>query len=145
METITAETVQSVGALDITNKQIAAAVLIRSFRFEKALMQEHFNENYMESGKFPKATFAGKFQEEVGNLAQGASLTLTVTGDITIHGITKAIKFPVTLSRNSNKLQAAGTFNVKLDDFGIKIPTVVKDNISKDVAISYQFQFNLPN
>ena len=92
MEDIKADNNQVASILDISTGEIAFQVLIKSFQFEKALMQEHFNENYLESEKFPRSTFSGKITNlsEV-NFSKSGKYEATVEGDLLIHGVTKKI------------------------------------------------------
>ena len=92
IETIEATNSKATSVIDISSGKIEFAVLIKAFHFEKALMQQHFNENYMESSKFPKATFKGKI-DSVGQVDFGKDGTyeIMVSGDMTIHGICKPI------------------------------------------------------
>lgn len=136
LEKIEAENSSATSVIDIESGKMEFAVLIKAFQFEKALMQEHFNENYMESSKFPKATFKGQIQNlEAINFDADGTYKANVKGDMTIHGVTKNIDTQGTFTVKDGKIFAASTFSVLVADYEIKIPNVVKDNIAKEVAI----------
>ena len=102
-------------------------------------MQEHFNEKYMESDKFPKATFKGKligFDKSSSN-----EQTASATGEMTIHGVTEKVDIPGTISRNGNKLLMKSTFIIKLADYKIEIPQLLWQNIAEQVEVKIEFSF----
>jgi polyisoprenoid-binding protein YceI len=109
---------------------------MKSFQFEKALMQEHFNENYVESDKFPNASFAGKVLniKEV-NFGKNGIYNATIEGDLTIKGVTKKVTEKGTFEVKDGKINGKSTFNVLLADYNIKIPNTVANNISKTIQI----------
>lgn len=120
---------------DKSNGEIAALVLIKAFKFKSPLMEEHFNENYLESSKFPKSNFKGK----VLNFdASKANATYDVEGDLTIHGVTKKVKTKANFT-NSGK-SVAINFSIKPKDYNIKIPSVVKNKIAENVKILIKFE-----
>lgn len=123
--------------MDLSSGVVEFAVLVKSLNFEKALMQEHFNENYMESTKFPKAIFKGM----ISNIAEvklntSGSYVGMVKGNITIHGITKPLETTVTFKSDGVKSVAVSEFNLTVVDFNISIPSLVKDNIAKTVKVT---------
>ena len=115
---------------------------MKGFEFEKALMQEHFNENYVESDKFPKAVFKGAISN-IGsvNFAASGKYPVTVSGQLTIHGITKPVSTMGTLVLQNNEVSANAEFNILLDDYKISIPGLMKDKISKTVKISAALKY----
>ena len=120
---------------------IEFSLLIKGFQFEKALMQEHFNENYMESDKYPKATFKGVVENSSTiSLTDDKIISAKVNGMLTMHGISKQISIPVTIKIKNKEVSASTNFAVLLDDYNIKVPAVVADNISKKINI----QINIP-
>jgi hypothetical protein len=121
--------------LDKSNGEFAALALIKAFKFKVPLMEEHFNENYMESSKYPKATFKGKIVNfDASKLATSEKYDLV--GDLTIHGVTKKIKTKIILVLKDEKLYVTNNFSVKAQDFNIKIPSIVKSKVSEDVNIT---------
>ena len=137
MEKIEAHNNSATGIVDFETGKMEFAVLIKAFQFEKALMQEHFNENYMESGKFPKATFKGEItnKNEV-NFVKAGTYKVKVKGDMTIHGVTKPMEATGTLSIKEGSVALASEFEITVADYGIQIPAVVKDNIAKIVKVN---------
>jgi polyisoprenoid-binding protein YceI len=130
-------------AFDLANNNIVFKVLIKSFEFEKALMQEHFNENYMESDKFPVSTFSGSLAGfDKANISKNGSYNVIVDGKLSIHGVTKAVKEKGTIEVKNGKIIAASTFTVKLKDYNIKIPNAVFNKISEEITISVEMLFS---
>lgn len=118
------------------------AVLIKSFHFEKALMEDHFNENYMESTKYPKATFKGKITNisDVKFSANG-TYRVAVQGDLTIHGVTKPIQADGTITVSNGVIEATSKFDIAVADYNIEIPKVVRENIAKVVQIRVEMHY----
>ena len=128
--------------IDAATKKLQFAVLIKGFQFKKALMQEHFNENYMESSKYPKASFKGKIVEGDVNFTQIGEYVVKVKGQLTIHGVTKEVTVPATINMSKAGAHAVASFDVVLADYGIKIPSLVKNKVAKEVTITVDT--NLP-
>jgi polyisoprenoid-binding protein YceI len=120
------------------NNEFAALVLIKGFRFNNALMEEHFNENYVESNMYPKATFKGNI---IGNnLQESITGDYTIDGDLTFHGVTRSIKnIPLKITFNNNNITVEGAFSIKASDYEIKIPKIVKNKVSDSVKINFTF------
>ena len=136
LEKIEAVNKKVASVLDSETGAIEFAVLIKSFHFEKALMEEHFNENYLESGKYPKATFTGTIDNiSAIDLNTDGEYTAQVSGDMTIHGVTKPVSTTGKLIVSNGTIQATSTFEIAVADYEIKIPKVVKDNIAEIVEI----------
>jgi polyisoprenoid-binding protein YceI len=140
-EDIKAENNQVYAVIDAGKKNIAFAVLLKGFVFTKELMQEHFNENYVESDKYPKATFSGAYTGEV-QLGKDGVYTVSVKGNLTLHNVTRAIDEPATLEVKGGKLLGKTEFNIKPEDFQISIPSVVRDKIAKEVTVHVQIDCN---
>jgi len=123
-------------ALDFSTGNFVFKVLIQGFEFEKALMQEHFNENYMESDKFQNATFNGKISNiKDVNLAKEGVYKVVAEGDLSIHGVTNKVKVNGTLEVKGGKVIGKSTFNVAPKDYNIKIPSAVIKNISESIQV----------
>lgn len=106
-------------------------------------MEEHFNENYIESNQYPKATIKGKILNyDVTKLASGKA-SFNVEGDLMLHGVTKNIKTKMNFTTNTNQLVVTSDFTAKTRDFKIKIPNLVKSKIAEVVTIT--LRFNLEN
>lgn len=137
LEDIQAENKTVTAVLDSKSGAMQFEVLMKGFEFEKKLMQEHFNENYVESDKYPKATFKGTVANNAAvNYTKDGTYNATVKGKLTIHGVTKDVEAPGTIKVNGGKVDAASTFNIKLSDYNISIPAVVKDKISNSIKIN---------
>jgi polyisoprenoid-binding protein YceI len=136
MEKIEAVTKSANCVLDIPTGSIEMAILIKSFNFEKALMQEHFNENYMESDKFPKAMLKGTITNINDlTLMKDGKYEGKLKGVITIHGESKPVESKVSFTVNAGNILATSELKISLADFKIEIPALVKDNIGKTVDI----------
>lgn len=136
-EKISGSTAKAATIVDLAAKKIDVSMLVKTFHFDKALMEEHFNENYMESDKFPKGVFKGTFETGSGfDINKEGVAEVKVKGDLTIHGITKNITTPAKLTIKSGKIvKAECSFNISLDDYGIKIPSLVNDKVNKTVSL----------
>ena len=123
--------------LDSKSGAMQFAVQMKGFEFEKQLMEQHFNENYVESDKYPKAEFKGAISNNADiNYSKDGTYTAKIKGKLTIHGITKDVETTGTLKINGGKIDANSTFNVLISDYNIKIPAVVKDKVSNTIKIT---------
>lgn len=122
--------------LDSKSGAIQFAVQMKGFEFEKQLMEQHFNENYVESDKYPKSEFKGTItnNSEI-NYAKDGTYTAKVSGKLTIHGVTQDVTTTGTVKINGGKIDANSTFNVLISDYKISIPSIVKDKISNSIKI----------
>ena len=144
VEEIKAINKKATSILDKSTGSLEFSLLIKSFEFEKALMEEHFNENYMESDKFPKSTFKGTITniKEV-NFSKDGAYKVTVAGTLTIHGVSKQVTAPGTITIKGGKISSTSTFMILLADYNIAIPSVVKDKIAKDIKITVNCDYEL--
>lgn len=139
MEDIEAHNQQAQSIFDASSGEIAFVVPIKGFQFKKSLMQEHFNENYMESEKFPHAKFEGKlvgFQADASGTQQ-----VTAEGKLTIHGVTHPVKIPGEITMSEGQAQMRAKFPIKLEDWKIEIPKVVFYNIAEIVDVTVNFTY----
>lgn len=137
LEKIEAVNNQVNAVLDVSTGDMAFKVLIKSFNFEKALMQEHFNENYMESDKFPNSTFVGKVLNiSEMDFSKNAKYTAQVEGTLTIHGVSRPIQTTGTLEAKDGKILGKAVFIVNVKDYDIKIPSAVVKNIAENIEIT---------
>jgi len=113
--------------------EIVYIVKMRDFIFPKSLMREHFNEKYVESEKYPKSTFQGK----INGFAPSATglQNVRAVGKLSIHGVTRDIDVPGTIELSNGKLHMKSKFIVKVADYGIKIPTIIWQNIAEEVEV----------
>lgn len=115
--------------------EFAALALIKGFRFKVALMEEHFNENYMESSKFPKSTFKGKIIDFDFSKLSESPKEYVVAGTIAMHGVDKLVEAPATLSIVDNTISMKLRFTLKPEDFNIDIPKVVSSKIAEEINV----------
>jgi polyisoprenoid-binding protein YceI len=142
MEDIKGDNNQVAGVLDISTGEMVFQVLIKSFHFEKALMEEHFNENYMESDKFPKSTFRGKITNlSAVDFTKQGKYDVTVEGDLNMHDVTNKISAKGTVEVVQGGVIAVSKFNIVPEDYKITIPGVVRDNIAKTLEVSVNMKY----
>ena len=144
LEKIEAKNSSATSVLDTESGKMEFAVLIKGFQFDKSLMQDHFNENYMESSKFPKAIFKGAITnlDEV-NFKSDGEYKARVKGELTIHGVTQPIETTGTFNVKSGQIKGASMFEIAIADYKIEVPSVVKDNIAKTVSIKVELDYEL--
>lgn len=133
LEDIKAENKQVYAAIDLTKKSMAFTLLMRNFLFEKQLMQDHFNENYVESDRYPRAQFSGTFTGDVP--AKPGVYKVQVSGQLTLHGVTKPLTLAATLEVQSDKLIGKADCAIDPNDYNIKIPALVKDKIASHINV----------
>lgn len=127
--------------VDTKSGNMQFAVLIKGFSFERALMEEHFNENYLESDKYQKAEFKGELKDvDKVDFSKDGSYTLKVKGKLTMHGLSKEVETDAKLQVQGGKLKANAGFTVALADYAISIPGLVADKIAKTARISISCQ-----
>lgn len=121
--------------LNTSSGEIASLALIKGFRFKIALMEEHFNENYIESDLYPKATFRGKIENFDASKLTATSKEYTVKGKLEIHGKSKDIIIKARIKKSEDGIDIDTNFIVNTDDFGIEIPNLVSQKVSKKVTM----------
>ena len=139
IEDITAQNIKAIGIFDIGSGEIAFSIPVNEFVFAKSLMQEHFNEKYLETEKFPKSTFQGKVSGFQAG-AQGSQL-VHATGKLTIHGITKEVDIQGSAEKEKDHLTIKTKFIVVLGDYGIARPQLLWQNIAEQVEVTIEFTF----
>jgi hypothetical protein len=139
IEDIKAENVMVGSLFNATSGELVYMIKIKDFKFEKALMREHFNEKYMEIDKFPKSTFLGKL---TGFQVNGTGpQKVKAVGKLLIHGVTKDVEIPGTVEFSGGKAIMKSKFDVKLKDYNIKIPQLVWQNISEVIEVRIEFTY----
>lgn len=134
-EEIKAKNESTTVVLNPATGEIASLALIKGFRFKVALMEEHFNENYMESDTYPKATFKGKIENfDVSKLTATAQ-TYTIKGKMEMHGKSKDITITASIRKSDAGIDIDSNFTLNTDDYGIDIPSVVSKKVSKKVSV----------
>jgi hypothetical protein len=138
LENIEAINTKSTSIYDLSTGEIVFSIPIREFQFQKSLMKTHFNENYMESDKYPNATFKGKvsgFSGEAGTFSPRA------TGALTIHGKTQNVEVHGEIQKNGDHMVLKATFPVSLKDYNVKIPRLLFSNIAESVEVNIEFTY----
>jgi len=142
VEDIKGDNNQVASVLDITTGDLVFQVLVKSFHFDRALMEEHFNENYMESEKFPKSTFKGKITNLSSvDFSKPGKYDVSVDGDLNIHDVTNKISVKGTLEVVAGGINASSKFNIVPEDYKIAIPGVVRDNIAKNLEVTVTIKY----
>jgi len=125
--------------LDESTGDFVALALVKAFKFKAPLMEEHFNENYMESTQLPKSTFKGKILNFDASKLSSSKTVYDLEGYLTIHGVTKKIKTKISLSLSGDKVNAISNFTVKSEDYKIEIPSLVREKFAENIKIGINF------
>ena len=139
-ENIYAESSKGVSAIDIGSRLVYFKVSIQSFQFEKKLMQEHFNENYLESEKYPYAEFKGKIEEPFDLTAPGV-YAVHVSGKLTIHNVTRDYRVAGEIAVRGDRLSATAEFPVSIAEHKVKIPRLLVKNIAEVVLVKVRASY----
>ena len=138
-EPVEAKNNSTTAILKTQTGDIAAQLFINAFKFRVALMQEHFNENYMDSDKFPKAVFRGKIKDfNFDQLSQEKEYDLS--GTLTIRGVKKEVNTKATIKKEGEKILLSSNFTVLPKDFNIKIPSIVSKKIADKINITLNYE-----
>lgn len=140
MEDIEAFNQTSTSLLNVAKSDIVFRVPIAGFKFEKPLMEEHFNENYMDTEKYPYATFKGKLSDSL-DLSKDTIYNITATGMMNIHGVDRAETYTGVIQAKDGKATLKCDFKVALKDYKIKVPKVVFANIAEEIDVKVFFQY----
>jgi polyisoprenoid-binding protein YceI len=143
LENIFAETKEATSFFDVKTGEVVFSTSINTFQFKIKLMQEHFNENYMESGKFPKATFSGKLENiSQFDINSKTPQSFTVKGKMNIHGIDLDVITTVLLVVTApDKINGTSTFKLKPGDYQIKIPSAMGVKIAEEVNVTVKADY----
>ncbi|RZN84621.1 MAG: YceI family protein [Winogradskyella sp.] len=139
VENIKAENNQVYSIINLQEGTIAVDMLMNAFVFEKALMREHFNESYIESDIYPKATFQGKIIDFDTN-AQGTQIKM-IKGAFKMHGVSKDIEIKTKIENNNGSYTLSGVFETFVKDYNINIPPLLAGNIAKSIAVNFKFEY----
>ena len=143
LEDIAATNKSVISLLDTKTGDLQFAAFMKGFEFRKALMQEHFNADYVESSKFPKAEFKGQISNNSEiNYTTNGTYTAKVKGKLTIHGVTKDIESNGTITVKDGKLVLGSAFNVLVADYKITIEKLYRDNIAKSIKVTVDCTLN---
>ena len=137
LEDISASNNQVLSVINMQTGAIQFSLLNNAFYFPKAKMQDDFNDNYIESNKYPKSTFTGTITD-IGtiNLNNDGNYQVHINGDLMIHGVTKNITAPGTINIKSGSISGTASFKVLLTDYNIKVPTIVTNKIAKEIEVT---------
>ena len=141
LEDIKAENKQVYAVIDPGKKNIGFNLLVKGFSFNKKLMQDHFNEEYIETDKYPKARFVGTYAGDV-DVNQSGIYNVKVQGDLTLHGVTKTINVPATIEVKEGTLTGKSEFKLIPSDFNIQIPSLVREKIAKQIEVRVSIECN---
>ena len=142
LEDIKGDNNQVAAIIDISTGEMVFQALIKSFHFDRALMEEHFNENYMESDKFPKSSFKGKITNLSSvDFSKKGTYSVSVEGDLTIHDVTNKISTKGTIEVITGGINANSKFNIVPEDYKIVIPGVVRDKIDKNLEVTVSMKY----
>lgn len=145
LEDIDGANKSTTSVFDAITGQIEFALLVKGFEFKSALMMEHFNENYLESNKYPKSVFKGKIVNiDKVNFKKTGEYPVTVKGNLEMHGIIKEIETSgIFKVLTDETVTSTATFTVVLEDYKIAIPGLVKDKISKTARITVYCSYSI--
>ncbi len=138
IEDIDSENTKASSAFNLETGEVVFSVPISQFQFDKALMQEHFNEKYMESDKYPKSTFAGKLE---GFEDKDGEQNATAKGKLTIHGITQDVEIDGKFEKTGDRIKMTSSFVVALEDYDIEIPKLLWQNIAEEIDVNIAFEY----
>ncbi len=144
LENIEAHNQQVTSILDLSKNEVAITLLMKSFKFEKSLMEEHFNENYIESGKYPKAIFTGSFKSDTPlDPNKNGVYPVSIDGSLTLHGVTRPIKTTGSIEVKNGSVVAKTKFTIAIKDYNIEVPKLVVKNIAEIVEITAELPYTL--
>ncbi|MGH2667050.1 YceI family protein [Flavobacterium sp.] len=125
--------------LNTKTGEIASLILVKGFQFKLALMEEHFNENYIESDKFPKATFKGKIEDFDWDKITSQPQDFVIKGKIELHGKSKDIAVNSKIKKTASGIEITSSFSLNPEDFDIQIPSLVRAKVAKKVDVKFDF------
>jgi polyisoprenoid-binding protein YceI len=125
--------------LNTKNGTFTSVIQMKEFRFKLSLMEEHFNEKYLETDHYPQATFKGTIEGFNWNIIDSNPKEFKLKGELKIHGKTKKINTVVALRKSEDKLEIISNLNVNIKDFNIKIPEILSMKVAENVIIKSEF------
>lgn len=144
LEDIEATHKSTVCVLDTKTGSLQFTTLIKGFEFENKEMQDHFNDHYLESDKFPKSEFKGEITNNATvNYNKTGTYPVQIKGQLTIHGVTRPVQTSGVIKVANETLQTSSSFTILLADYGVKIPSLVSDKIAKNVKISVEAKLDV--
>lgn len=125
--------------LNADTGELASIAMVKSFKFNVSLMEEHFNENYAETAKYPKTTFVGKILNFKKEALSEIPRNYTISGTLNFHGVDHKILTVASIYLKDNTIYITGKFIAKPADYNVKIPKMVTKKIAENVNVDYQF------
>lgn len=146
LENIEASNNQASCIVDIETGELVSKILLKAFEFDKALMQEHFNENYVESDKYPQAVLKAKVEDiEALDLDSHLEQKVALTGELTIKDVSRKVRIEGKLKNNNEMISASAYFIIRPEDYNIAIPRAVRNNIAQEIEVSVIFNLEAFN
>ena len=131
---------ENVNAIFKESGDFAVVLLIREFEFRRKLMQEHFNENYLESDTYPKSYFLGKIEKfDYQTLTENAK-EINIVGKLSLHGVTRNVTVPGSIGKKNGEIILKSNFIIRPEDYDVEIPTLMFKKIAREVEVSFSFQ-----
>lgn len=142
LEDIDAENQDVNAILATADGRFAVVMLVKDFNFPRKLMQEHFNENYMETEIYPKAYFSGVIEDFDLDSVSADEIKKTVKGELTIHGVKRSRSEEIVIRRKGNTIYLESTFIVRPEDHNIEVPKIVFAKIAQEVQVTINLQLS---
>ncbi len=139
-EDVDATNLQVITVLNAATGEIASVAQVKNFKFKTPLMEEHFNENYAESSKFPKTSFSGRISDFNIDKISSVPLPCTITGTLTFHGVSNRVSSAANIYSRDGRMYVSGKFAAKPGDYKVTIPTLLTKKIAEKVNIDYHFE-----
>jgi len=138
-EDVFAKDDNNVGGINADTGDFASVSVVKNFHFKTKLMEEHFNESYAETGKYPKTTFTGKIVNFDKNKLSASPQKYTVQGTLNFHGVDKAVTSVATIYSKDGKIYMQGSFVAKAADYKVTIPKMVMKKVAESVNVEYNY------
>lgn len=139
-EDVDATNSQAVAVINMETGEIASVAQVKNFKFKTALMEEHFNENYAESSKYPKTSFSGRISDFNPSQISSVPRSCSITGTLAFHGVSHRVTSAATIYRRDGMIFLSGRFTAKPGDYQVTIPSVLTKKIAEKVNIDYHFE-----
>lgn len=139
-----AQSKEATAVLQVDNSSVALLVPMKTFRFNNALLEEHFNENYLHTNKYPNGTYKGKLVGFTADmLTKDGTYDMVSEGQVTLHGVTKNFKSAVKMTVKGKTVTFLCNFKVRAEDYNIDIPGLVKPKLASETPITATIPFKL--
>lgn len=138
-EDVFAQDDNNIAVINTDNGDFASVSSVKNFHFKVKLMEEHFNESYGESAKYPKTTFKGKIVNFDKTKLTASPQKYTIQGTLNFHGVDKAVSSNATIYSKDGKIYMQGNFVAKPADFKVTIPKMVTKKVAENVNVEYNY------